>query len=118
MQIVWVAFAISIVAYFVVARVVTPLKVGDSARVEKVLAALAAAYAVVSFPVKRWLLAQARETGSLGLLRMAMFAPLVLCEAGAVTGLAIRIVTGWQYYYVFLLLALAGMILNFPKRDA
>jgi hypothetical protein len=68
------------------------------------------------FLQKRWLLAQAREIESGALRNAALLVPWGLCEVAAVTGIVLRLVTGSSHYYVFLLLALAGMLLNFPKR--
>jgi hypothetical protein len=38
----------------------------------------------------------------------------VLCEIAAITGIELRLVIGSSHYYVFLLLGLAGMLLNLP----
>ncbi len=77
---------------------------------------LAAAYVIASLPAKRWLLAQAKDFDSVFLRRVGLVVPLVLCEAAALIGLALRLVIGSSHYYVFLLLGLAGMALTFPRK--
>jgi hypothetical protein len=114
---VWVVLTLSILAYFAVAVAVGPIAHAENAGVERVLMILAAAYVVVSVPAKKWLLVQAREVDSSRLRLFALLVPLVLCEAAAVTGLALRMVTGSTHYYVFLGLALVGMLLHYPKRS-
>ena len=119
-RIVWIAMVASVLLYFaVVATIpttVTPTNPAANAAIERVLVTLAVAYVAISIPAKRWLLAQAKAVDSPRLRGMAFIAPLVLCEAAAVTGLALHFATGSPNYYVFLLLALAGMALHFPRR--
>ena len=113
---VWIALTASIVAYFAVAMTLPPVGSAENAGVERVLVILAAAYVVVSIPAKRWLMAQAEEVDSLMLRKFALLAPLILCDIAGLTGLVLRIVAGSAHYYVFLDLALAGMLLNYPRR--
>jgi hypothetical protein len=113
---VWFAMTLAILVYFGLALWVMPVAIAENPTLERILMALSAAYVVASFPAKRWLLAQAQEIDSDALRRAAMVVPLVLCEIAAITGFALRMVIGSSHYYVFLLLGLAGMLLNFPKR--
>ncbi len=113
---VWFAMTLAIPMYFGVGLLATPVAIAENPTLERILMALSAAYVMASFPAKRWLLVQAREIDSAALRRAAMVAPLVLCEVAAITGFALRMVIGSSHYYVFLLLGLAGMLLNFPRR--
>jgi hypothetical protein len=113
---VWTAMALPILIYFALGEWVTPVATAENASLEHILMLFAAAYVIASFPAKRWLLAQAGEVDSTLLRRAALVVPLVLCEAAALTGLALRLVIGSTHYYVFLLLALAGMLVNLPRR--
>jgi hypothetical protein len=115
--ILWSAMTLAILVYFGVALWVKPLGTTEKPAAERVLLAISAAYVIASFPAKRWLLVQAEEIGSDALRRAAIVAPLVLCEMAALIGFALRMVIGSSHYYVFLLLGLAGMLLNYPKRD-
>lgn len=113
---VWAAMTASILVCFALGLWVAPIATAENTKLERILMSLAAAYVIASLPAKRWLLAQAREIESVALRQAALLVPWGLCEVAAVTGIAFRLVTGSSHYYVFLSLALAGMLLNFPKR--
>ena len=113
---VWAVVTSSILVYFGLALWFPPVATAENPRLERILMILAAAYVIASLPAKRWLLAQARELDSVFLRRVGLVVPLVLCEAAAVIGLALRLVIGSSHYYVFLLLGLAGMALTFPRK--
>jgi hypothetical protein len=113
---VWTALVSSILVFFGLGLWLQPVVTVENARLERILMSLAAAYVIASLPAKRWLLAQAGEIDSIFLRRAALVVPLVLCEAAAVMGLALRLIVGSSHYYVFLLVGLAGMLLNFPKK--
>jgi hypothetical protein len=112
----WAVFAASVVVYGVLARTITPASTAANPNVERVLLVLAAAYVLLSFPAKRLLLVQAEAVDSSFLRSLARVMPLVLCEAAALTGLMVRLAVGSPHYYVFLGLALLGMVLHFPRR--
>jgi hypothetical protein len=112
----WIALTFAILVYFAVALWVKPVGTAENPKVERILIAISAAYVIASLPAKRWLLVQAEEIDSDAVRRAATVVPMVLCEMAAVTGFALRMVIGSSHYYVFLLLGLAGMLLNFPRR--
>src|SRR5580704_13315014 len=114
--IVWIVLTCSILGYFALGLWATPIATADNPALERILMTLSAAYVVASYPAKRWLLVQAEEVDSVLLRRTAIVVPMLLCEVAAVTGIALRLVIAAPHYYVFLLLALAGMLLNFPRR--
>jgi hypothetical protein len=115
-RIVWAALTSSVALYFVLALLIPPAALTENASVERVLLVLAVAYVLLSIPAKHWLLAQAEAVDSALLRGLAFLVPLVLCEAAAVTGLVLRFAAGSSHYYVFLVLALLGMLLHFPRR--
>lgn len=125
-RILWAALTASVVLYFVLAATVPPAATVENtarntavnANVERVLMVLAVAYVLLSIPAKRWLLVQADAVDSAFLRRLALLVPLVLCEVAALTGVVLRLAMGSSHYYVFLVLALAGMLLHFPRRPA
>ena len=114
--IIWSAMAASILGYFALALWLKPVSSAENPALERILMSLAAAYVIASIPAKRWLLAQAREIDSAMLRGAAIVVPLALCEVAAITGIGLRLVIGSSHYYVFLLLGLVGMLLNFPKK--
>ncbi len=114
--ILWVAMTAAILLYFALGVLVKPVATAENPTLEHVLMALAAAYVIASVPAKRWLLAQAAEIQSVVLRKAAILVPWILCEVAALTGIGLRLVIGSSHYYVFLLLGLAGMLLNFPRK--
>ena len=114
--IVWTAMTCSILAFFGLGLWLTPVATAENPRLEHILMSLAAAYVIASIPAKRWLLAEAEKIDSNIMRRLGLLVPLVLCEIAAITGIELRLVIGSSHYYVFLLLGLAGMLLNFPRR--
>lgn len=115
-RIVWAAMLASVVLYVPVAILVRPAATAENTNVERVLMALAVAYVAASIPAKRWLLVQANAVDSQRLRDLALVVPLLLCEIAAITGLALRFAVGSTHYYVFLAVALIGMLLHFPRR--
>lgn len=113
----WSVFAASVVVYGVLAVTIQPAATATNSDVEGVLLVLAVAYVLLSFPARRWLLIQAGAVDSAFLRSLARIVPLVLCEAAALTGLTVRLAVGSPHYYIFLVLALIGMVLHFPKRN-
>jgi hypothetical protein len=113
---VWAAMTLAILIYFGLSVWLKPVASAENPKLERILMILAAAYVVASIPAKRWLLAQAQEIDSDLLRSAAIVVPLALCEVAAITGFGLRLVIGSSHYYVFLLLGLAGMLLNFPRR--
>lgn len=111
---------LSVLLYFAVTLSVAPVAApngGPNPNIERVLLILATAYVGISIPAKHWLLAQAQSVDSDKLRNLALIAPLVLCEAAAITGLALHFAMGSPHSYVFLLLGLAGMLLHFPRSS-
>ncbi len=115
-RIVWAALTGSVALYCVLVLLIPPAAVVENTSVERVLMVLAVAYVLLSIPAKRWLMVQADAVDSAFLRGLAFLVPLVLCEAAAVTGVVLRFAAGSSHYYVFLALALAGMLLHFPRR--
>lgn len=113
----WSVFVASVLVFAILALTVQPAATATNANLEGVLLVLAVAYVLLSFPARRWLLAQAEAVDSGFLRSLARIVPLVLCEAAALTGLTVRLAVGSPHYYVFLGLALVGMVLHFPKRS-
>jgi uncharacterized membrane protein YcgQ (UPF0703/DUF1980 family) len=117
-RIVWAAFTFSVVLYFMLMLLIPPAAVVGNISIERVLMVLAVAYVLLSIPAKRWLLVQADSVDSSFLRGLAFLVPLLLCEVAALTGVVLRLAAGSSHYYVFLTLALVGMLLHFPRRDA
>jgi uncharacterized membrane protein len=105
--ILWLAMAASIAMYFVVIQMVPPTSAHEDPALVNALLVAAAGMVGASFLVKSRIRAAQGE-------RTALLIALALCEAAALCGLVVWFVTAWPYYYVFLLLGLAGQVLHFP----
>jgi|SRR5579884_2612689 len=115
-RVLWIVLAVAIAFYAAAALAVPPAGKAEKPGVERALFIFAAAYVAGSVGAKRWLETQAESLESLRLKRAGLILPLLLCQIAALTGLALRLVTGSTHYYWFLLLGFAGMVLNFPWR--
>ncbi len=102
--IVWLVMAVSIVMYFIVARVIEPRVTRSDPTLVTVLLVTAVSMVAMSFAVK-----SRAQAGRI--------IALVLCEAAALFGIVVRIVAGSPRYWVFLLLGLVGVLLHYPRRE-
>ena len=71
----------------------------------------------VSFVMKKKLLEQAIAAQNVGMVQTAMIVGCALCEAISLFGLVLVFVQGYQYFFLFFALALAGFIFHFPRRE-
>ena len=106
LRVLWLVMAMSIVMYFVVIQMVKPTRAQENPTLVTALLIAALVLVAASFPVKSRLRAQSEKS--------ALLVALALCEAAALCGLVIWFSTAWPYYYVFLLLGLAGQAMHFP----
>ncbi|HMF57274.1 MAG TPA: hypothetical protein VK619_13105 [Pyrinomonadaceae bacterium] len=79
--------------------------------------ALGAFVVIVSLLMKQKLVARAIEERSLQKLQTAYVVAFAMCEVGALFGLVDFFITGNPYYYLLFVLGVAGLIINFPKRN-
>lgn len=73
---------------------------------------------LASFLVKRKLLAQAAAERRLDLATTAYVAAFVLCEVSAILGFLAYFITGLSYALHSFIVAVGGMLLHFPTRNA
>jgi len=108
--IVWLVMLVSIVMYCVVAKVVPPADPQPNPMIERIFMLVAVGLVGASFVIKKRIGAGAPPAARL-------IIPLALCEAAALFGVVVWFVTGWQYYYVFLVLGAAGQVLHYPGAN-
>jgi hypothetical protein len=73
---------------------------------------------LVSFLLKRKLLAQAVEKRRADLVTTAYIVAFALCEMTALLGFVAYFITGLSYALHSFIIAAGGMLLHFPARDA
>lgn len=116
MRIIWLAILASVIALFVVSRVVVP-----TANAPKVLFWILLAVGVcnfgASFLLKQKMLRQAAEKRKPEMFKGAYIVALALCESIGILGLIAHLITGVEQYYFFFVLASFGILMHKPQRD-
>jgi hypothetical protein len=115
--IIWLFLFMSVVGFFVMTFLVPSSAQGDNRVMAMVLIGLSLVNVVLSFVLKRTLLAQSVAKQALGLVQKAYIVALAMCEASAIFGVLIHFVTGSVYYYVAIGVGIIGMVLHFPKKQ-
>ncbi|MGH9719289.1 MAG: hypothetical protein ACRD8O_03700 [Bryobacteraceae bacterium] len=115
--ILWIAIALSIVTYFVVAALVSPTSTQAKPTLDTALLIAAAGLVAASFPVKSYIAERIDRPGNRAGQRMARIVAVMMCDVAAVLGLVVKFVTGSPLYYVPLLLGFAGVLLHYPRRE-
>lgn len=121
MLILWFALLLSIVMYFVFLQLAAPaIANGEqppNSRLTLAITALGAVFVLLSFVVKRNLLARSVEKQDVSLVQKALVVACALCEVSALLGLLERFVFGNREYYLLFILAVAGDLFHFPRRS-
>ena len=123
MLILWGAFLMTIVMFFVVALLARPetdAGAGGEGGVPPLLYALAAlglSSVVASFVLKGVFYRRAAERRQPAQLQTGFILALALCESAALFGLVGLFVTGNDYAYALLALGALGEALHFPRRE-
>lgn len=116
LRIVWLVILASVIAIFVVSRLVQPTP--DGAKVLFwILLAICLGNLGASFIIKQKMLKQAIEQHKIQLVQSAYIIALSLCESIAIFGLIVHLTTGVEYYYFFFVLSGFGILLHKPQRD-
>lgn len=113
--ILWLAMTVSVGLYFLVLQFFEPAAARDNPTLVTALMVVAAGMAMASFAVKQQISASAADSAKGK--RAALIVALAMCEAAALFGVVVRFVTGSPRYWVFLALALAAMLLHYPRRE-
>jgi F0F1-type ATP synthase membrane subunit c/vacuolar-type H+-ATPase subunit K len=116
LRIIWLAIVATVVAVFVVTRLVRP----GEARLEVlfwILLVLGLVNLGASFILKHKMLKQAAEQQALPLVRSAYILAFALCEAIGLFGFVAHVVTGAKSYYFLFALSGFGILLHKPQRE-
>ena len=129
---------LSVIIYFGLIQVMAPeraaLQQEQGSFLETVLLGVAIGITGASFPIRNNMLNRARAAArhekieqlsgdsprdiSRGLRISAIILPLAMCEAAGVFGVVVYFLNGSDRYVLFLGIALLGMLLHFPRREA
>ena len=80
------------------------------------IAAVAVVNLVISFTLRKRFTGQAIGTGSVALVQNAMIIACAFCEVISLFGLFVAFVFDYQYFFLFSILGIIGILLHFPKR--
>ncbi|HZI59220.1 MAG TPA: hypothetical protein VFD62_00835 [Pyrinomonadaceae bacterium] len=118
MRILWLAFVLSVVMYFVFTIFVgqnenaTP---NNTLSLTLIIVALSTV--LISFLLKSKLVNRAVEQQQVPMVQQAYVVTWAIAEVGALLGLLDFFVTGNPYFYVPMLIAGAGQLLHYPRRE-
>lgn len=116
--ILWFALFVAIGLYFVVSLLNPATEQRTENKVLSYSLAVLGMFAVIaSYFVKQRFLTQSVKEQNTFLVQQGTVIAAALCEASALLGLFDYFVTGNRYYYLLMIIAALGSLLNFPRRD-
>ena len=118
MRTLWLALVLSVVMYFVFTIFVgrnENAALNNTLSLTLIVVALSAV--LISFLLKNKLVNRAVEQQQVPMVQQAYVVTWAIAEVGALLGLLDFFVTGNPYYYVPMLIAAAGQLLHYPRRE-
>lgn len=116
MRIIWLAILASVIALFVISRMVKPAHNAPKI-LFWILLALGIGNFGASFLLKQKMLRQAAEKRKPEMFKSAYVVALALCESIGIFGLIAHLITGVEQYYFFFVLSSFGLLMHKPQRD-
>ena len=118
MRTMWIAMMLSIGMYYVF----TILRggregVSPSHTLFLVLAGIGLLTTLISFLLKKLLLGRAIAQHQVGQVQQAYIVAWALTEVAALLGMLDFFVDGNRYYFILMIVAAAGQLLHFPRRE-
>ena len=118
MLIVWFMILMSVgMIFFLTLVIQRPAADGSDNTLLLVFAAASIFPFLLSFVIKRKLLAQSVTEQKPALVQSAMIVAVALCESVGLFGLMVYFTTTTPYYYVFFIVSVIGILLHMPRRD-
>lgn len=90
---------------------------GENATLTIILFALALVNIALSFIFKRMYLNKAINEQNLELVQTAMIIGAALAETASLFGLVLVFTNSYQYFFIFFIIGIVGILLHFPKRQ-
>lgn len=118
MRTLWIALLMSVVMYYVLSLIVgPPANPNPNSTLSIMLLVAGILTTLISFPIKKKVLAQAVEKQRVQLVQQGLIVAMALTEVAALLGLLDFFATGNRYYFVLFLIAGIGQLLHFPRRE-
>lgn len=89
---------------------------GENAIIVIALAAVSLADLVISIVIRKKFVERAVTEQNIGLVQTGMIIGCALAEAISLLGLLLAFVFDYQYFFLFSILGIIGILLHFPKR--
>jgi hypothetical protein len=114
----WIALFISIGLYYAFSLVKgRPEGLDPESTLPLPWIAVALSTVLISFLIKSKLISQAVDQQRVQLVQQAYIVAWAITETAALVGLLLFFLNGNRFYYVLFLIAAAGMLLHFPRRE-
>ena len=95
-----------------------PLLPGKFAIIVGIFALVAITNLAISFLIRKKYLDQAVTDQNVHFVQTALITGSALCESVSLFGLMLAFVADYQYFFLWFILGIAGMIFHFPRRDS
>ena len=120
-KIIWIIVLVSqflllLMTYFVIPDVISGNGT-ENQFVSYVLSGIAATALFASFIIRTVLISFAKKQRTFWLILLAAFLGITICEAVTLLGLMSAFVTRFPYFYIFIIVGIAGTVLHFPSRS-
>ena len=118
MRTLWGALLMSIVVYYLFTRFTEqPTEVNPNSSLSLILVAIALLTIPISFVIKKKLLTQAVAQQRVEIVQQGYIISWAITEVAALLGILDFFLTGNPYYFVLMIIAACGTLLNFPRRQ-
>jgi hypothetical protein len=119
MRILWIALLMSIPIYYVFTLLRGPSEnIAPNRTLSLVLLGVAVSTTLISFLIRNSLLSKASDRQQLPMVQQAYIVTWAITEVAALLGMLDFFVTGDRYCYLLFIIAVLGMLLHYPRRDA
>ena len=125
-MIIWLALFVSQFIFLVIIFLVKPAiyqidlskpLLGENAIIILAFAFIGLFNLIISFVMKKNLLNSSVEHQNPALVQNALIIACALCESISLFGFVLAIAFDFQFFFLFFLIGIVGMIFHFPKRE-
>lgn len=122
---IWIALFVSQVMFLVIAFVAKPELLrfdfskpvsGDKPMTVAIFGVLGVVLIGASFLIRKRLVDQAIDRQTPQMLQTALIAGSAMCEAASIFGVVLAFTHSYQYFFLWIAAAMAGMVFHFPSR--
>lgn len=113
----WFALTLSVGTFFLITLLMPPYEdANENPVLSLTFLVVGMAAVIASYLIRRWFLARSVNEQNVELIQPALTGAGGFSEMPAILGFVDYLLTGNRYYYVLMIVALIGSLLNFPRR--